>query len=373
MGPVVSSRIRVLHIVNGEFYAGAERVQDLLALRLPELGFDVGLVCLKDGVFAELRQSQAVPLYRHPMRSRVDFRGAREVANLVRREGYGLVHTHTPRAALVGQLVARLADVPMVHHVHSPSHEDTEHGWRNLRNSLVERLSLRGVRALIPVSASLAEQLLLQGYSQDRIRPVANGVPVQPLRRKRYILGEPLVLGMVALLRPRKGVEILLQAMASLRALGHDVSLRAVGAFETADYEREVMQLVEKLGLRDRVVWTGFTDDVAAQFGRMHVFVLPSLYGEGMPMVVLEAMASGLPVIGTRVEGVPQVVRDGQNGILVNPGEVTELVDAISGFVHGVSSIPRLGDSGRSRQRAEFSDIAMAENVAAVYREVLNV
>ncbi len=91
---------RVMHVINGEHYAGAERVQDLLALRLGEFGYEVGFACLKPGRFVGQRRSQSAPLYELPMRSRLDLRPARRLARLVRAYGYQLIHTHTPRAAL---------------------------------------------------------------------------------------------------------------------------------------------------------------------------------------------------------------------------------------------------------------------------------
>jgi len=99
--------------------------------------------------------------------------------------------------------------------------------------------------------------------------------------------------------------------------------------------------------------------------------VLPSLFGEGMPMVVLEAMAAGLPVVATRIEGLPQVVRHGQDGLLVEPGDPAALADTLLRLARGESSAGRLGDSGWQRQREHFSDVSMTERVAAVYEEVL--
>jgi len=362
---------RVLHIVNGEFYAGAERVQDLLALQLVGEGFDVSFVCLKDGVFAARRASRGAPLYSMPMRSRFDIGLARRVATLIRRERFALVHTHTPRAALVGRLASWLAGVPMVHHVHSPAESDTEARWRNVRNSFVEKLSLLGVRKLIPVSASLERYLRARGYKSDRIAQVANGVPGRPETRREYRPGEELTVGTVALFRPRKGIEVLLRAIARLHDAGMAVSLHAVGPFETPAYEAEVRAETERLGLSDAVRWTGFTDDVTAEFAHMHVFALPSLFGEGMPMVVLEAMAAGLPIVSTRVEGIPEVVRDGREGLLCEPDDATGLAAALQRFIDGHVDARALGRAGRDRHRKHFSDAAMAAGVATVYREVL--
>jgi glycosyltransferase involved in cell wall biosynthesis len=363
---------RVLHLINGEFYAGAERVQDLLALKLGEFGFEVEFACLKPGAFAEKRQAREAILHTLPMRSRGDLGPCYRIARMVRENHLGLLHTHTPRTALLGTIVSRLTGVPMVHHVHSPAETDTESPLRNARNSLVERLSLRGARRLIAVSSSLESHLRQKGYDRDRIREVPNGVPMSDRRRAEYRPGEELVVGTLALFRPRKGVEVLLEALARLRALQVPVRLHAVGPFETRAYEESVMDLVRRLELQEAVHWAGFRSDVGAEFRRMHVFALPSLFGEGMPMVVLEAMAAGLPVVSTRVEGIPQVVRDGQDGLLAAPGDPQGLADALHRFATGKASAQAMGDSGWQRQRRHFSDVSMAAGIASVYREVLN-
>ena len=367
----MSSRSNILHVINGEFYAGAERVQDLLALRLPESGYEVGFACLKAGIFDSKRLARSAPLYNFPMSSQYDLGLAFGLADTIRRENYALVHTHSPRAALVGQAASWLAGVPMVHHVHSPSARDTEEGWRNRRNAIVERFSLLRASKLIPVSASLEKYLLAGGYAAQRIRPVFNGVPIMEKTRLGYAPGQPFVVGMVALFRPRKGIEVLLEALAILRSEGHDARLHAVGPFETEQYQSEILSLAARLGLTDSIRWTGFTSDVAAEFAHMNVFALPSLFGEGMPMVVLEAMAAGLPVVSTTVEGIPEVVRHGREGFLTAPENPAGFADELRRFVTGQADPEEIGDAGWERQRTTFSDHAMASGVAEVYSEVL--
>jgi glycosyltransferase involved in cell wall biosynthesis len=331
----------------------------------------VHFAALKQGIFAEKRQSRDAPLHPFPMRSRADLMICYRLAQLVRDGEMQLVHTHSPRTALLGHVAARLARVPMVHHVHSPSERDTESRFRNWRNGLIERISLRSARRLIVVSGSLEQYLEDRGYARDRISQVPNGVPVSQQRRSQFAPGQKLAVGMVALFRPRKGVEILLDAVARVQAEGVRISLHAVGPFETPDYERSVLDLTRRLGLEQSVTWTGFKSDVLAEFRQMHLFALPSLFGEGMPMVVLEAMAAGLPIVSTRVEGIPQVVRDGQDGLLVEPGDPQGLADALLRFARGEVNGEALGDSGWQRQREHFSDVSMAARVAAIYREVL--
>jgi len=365
------SLIRILHVINGELYSGAERVQDLLALRLPDYGYEVGFACVKPDLFPEQRMAQTAPLYRIPMASRFDLGCARSVARVVRDEGYALIHTHSPRAALIGRLAALMTGVPMVHHVHSPTLRDTGNRLRNRINAFTERLSLTGVDRLIPVSASLHRYLRELGYADTRLIMVANGVPTPgPLSSRPAPVG-PWIVGCVALFRPRKGLEILVSALARWRDAGVPVRLRAVGGFETLAYEQQIKTQAATLGVTDLIDWVGFTRNVNAEFERMDVFVLPSLFGEGLPMVILEAMATGVPVVASNVEGACEAIEDGVSGLLVAPADVGSLADAVLALVQGRQDWQAMRAAAYARQREHFSDHSMAEGVAKVYAEVL--
>ena len=364
--------IRVLHVINGEHYAGAERVQDLLAKRLPALGFSVGFACVKLDLFDELRESRDAPLYRVPMWTRFDLRAAARVARIVRQEGYRLLHCHTVRTAMIGGIAARMAGVPMVYHAHSPASHDSTRRWMDRINGAIERLSLRRVSRVIAVSQALAEHIEREGFDPARITVVPNGVPEAVHLPDRARPGGCWTLGVVALFRPRKGIEVLLDAVAILRRQGVPVHLRAVGTFESPKYAAEVVLRARQLGLSEHITWTGFSRDVDKELQKMDLFVLPSLFGEGLPMVVLEAMAAGVPVVATRVSGIPEAVRHGQDGLLVAPGDPEALAQAIAGMVRGDYDWSALRVSAMARQAGHFSDRAMAAGVAAVYRELLD-
>jgi glycosyltransferase involved in cell wall biosynthesis len=370
--PRASTTTRVLHVINGEHYAGAERVQDLLALRLPRLGFNVGFACLKPGEFARVRQSHKSPVHALPMRHRFDLWQAQKLAKIVRRDGYALVHTHTARSALVGSLAAAMAGVPMVHHVHSPTLADTTHRLRNRINAIVERRCLARAAALITVSQSIADYVETQGLGNVPVRVVPNGVRMRGPLVQRDTPRDRWVLGAVALFRPRKGVEVLLESMASLVAQDYDIRLRAVGAFETPEYESQIKRLADELGLRDRITWRGFQRNVDGELTEMDLFVLPSLFGEGMPMVVLEAMATGVPVVASRVEGVEELIGKNSCGVIVEPGDSKSLVDGLRSILDEQADWRTLRHAAHRRQVEQFSDLVMAKSIAAIYREVLN-
>ncbi len=364
--------IRVLHIINGEFYSGAERVQDLLAQRLPDFDVEVGFVCIKEGIFPEKCQAHDIPMHVYPMRKKWDFRLLTRIKKLIKDEQYGLIHTHTARTALVGSAVSVLAGVPMVHHVHSPTARDTEDGLRNKLNTIVEKVSLFKSSHLITVSQSLSNYCADLGYSKDKVSVVRNGVSIQDLVSRSDKPNTPYVIGVVALFRPRKGLEILLQALSDLKKNNYEIQLRAVGAFETKEYEEGIKVMTQQLGVEENIEWLGFTDNVVHEFHKMDAFVLPSLYGEGLPMVVLEAMAVGIPVVATEVEGVPEVISDKEHGLLVKPGSADELSQALELLVSGEVNAELLRMNAHQRQKECFSDVSMAKGVAQVYRKVLS-
>ncbi len=176
-GSAPPALISALHIINGEHYAGAERVQDLLGQQLPNFGYRPGFACLKTGQFAAMRKSVDAPLYEAAMNGRADFSPVKRLTGIVRREGYRLLHTHTARSALIGCAVSWRTGVPMVHHVHSLTACDTTHRFRNWMNCLVERLVLRRAKAIIAVSEAVGRYVREQGFG---VHVVPNGVPQRP-------------------------------------------------------------------------------------------------------------------------------------------------------------------------------------------------
>jgi glycosyltransferase involved in cell wall biosynthesis len=362
--------VRVLHVINGEHYSGAERVQDLLAGYLPTCGYDVGFACVKPGRFPEARKFREARLYELPMRGRLDFNCGRKLAQLVCDERYAIIHAHTPRSLMVGGQAAQLAGVPLIYHVHSPAGRDSTRWLRNMANVWLERRTAHRAARLIAVSPSVRRYMIEQGFLASHVICVPNGVPrvAVPPRTKTPTTW---TLGMTALFRPRKGIEVLLGALADLRQRGREVRLRAIGPFETPAYESEVRSLVDALGLSNVVDWTGFVTDIGAELAKIDVLVLPSLFGEGLPMVVLEAMAAGVPVVASNVEGVPEAIRDRQDGLLVEPGIPQPLAEAIDELLTGRANYPAMSTSGQARHTEHFSAEIMASHVAEVYDQVL--
>ena len=203
------------------------------------------------------------------------------------------------------------------------------------------------------------------------MRVVCNGVPASERLAPRGLPRDTWTLGTIALFRPRKGLETLLDALALLRRRKVAIRLRAVGVFESPDYERAVRDHAARLGIGDLIEWTGFRADVGAELAKMDLLAFPSLLAEGLPMVVIEAMGAGVPVVGTRVDGVVDAIRDGVDGLLFEAGNAAALAVAIGRIVDGQSDWQSLRAAARTRQQEEFSDRSMTRAMAEVYREIL--
>ena len=274
---------------------------------------------------------------------------------------------------MIASFVAKRCNLPWVYHVHSPTARDSTRALVNRVNAWVEAYSLRNADHIITVSRSLRREMLSRGYSRQKITAVANGVaeqpPIDPIER---ITQNHWKLGMVALVRPRKGIEVLLEAIAKLNAGRDRISLDVIGAFETTEYEASIRKLIHRLNLEGIVHLRGFTKDVPAIMRTLDAMVLPSLFGEGMPMVVLEALACGVPVIATRVEGTPEVIRHGQEGLLARPQDSDSLSDAIQAFISDRAAWCRMSRAAVQRHRQRFSDTKMAERTARVYRNLVD-
>ena len=222
----------------------------------------------------------------------------------------------------------------------------------NWINAAAEWAAVRGADRLIAVSPSVREYMIGRGIPAERIIYVPNGVPARASRPS-------------AARRPARGRSAPSRFSARAKASKFcskrwpccgrgtsNVRLRAVGGFETPAYKAEVLGLAERLDLAEAIDWIGFTRNVNRELAKIDLFVLPSLFGEGLPMVVLEAMAAGLPVVASRVEGVPEAVVHRETGLLVEPGSVSQLAQAIEEIVTGDVDYAALSRGARHRHAA---------------------
>jgi glycosyltransferase involved in cell wall biosynthesis len=287
---------------------------------------------------------------------------------LLRRTPIDIVHAHMPRASVPGALLARLARVPvMISHEHGSSLEG-----KRLRRFLDREVVARLSTVMIAVSEWDRQNLISEErIAPDLIRVLPNGVAAIADGPRSSPAPEPAsempVIGAVGRLYPEKGHVDLISAVALLRARGYVARCVIVG---DGPQEAELSALVEGLGLRDQVTLLGWREDVGQVVQGLDVAVLCSVR-EGSPLAILEYMAAGAPIVATAVGGVPELIRDGVDGLLVAPGDPEMLCEAIARLIDDRGFAVRLGEAARSRRAAEFDLETLFRRVEELYEEML--
>jgi starch synthase len=294
-------------------------------------------------------------------------------------DGSRLVHSHTWYANLAGHLAKLLHGVPHVATTHSlepfrPWKAEQLGGGYRL-SSWCERVGLEGADAVIAVSKGMREDVLAAYPSLDaaRVHVIGNGIDTTEYTRvetrgalERYRVREPYVL-FVGRITKQKGLSTLLEAAPELE--GAQLVL-AAGAPDTEELARETEEAVAAL---DDVVWIEQMlpkPDVIELLSHARVFVCPSIY-EPLGIVNLEAMACETAVVASRVGGIPEVVVDGETGLLVPPADPDALATAINELVADSGRAGRMGEAGRRRAVEEFGWDRIAEQTVELYRSLV--
>ena len=330
-----------------------------------ERGWRVILACQPDGrLFERARQAglEAVAL---PMKAVWDARAVARLARLIRRERVGIVHTHSSVDAWLGGMAARSTRVPVVRtrHVSIP----IRRGFNPVYTWLADRVITSGeaIRRLV-VGA---------GAPPGRVVAIPAGVDLGefPFRLRSEPLAKTLalsspVIGSVAMFRGSKGHAHLVEAFASIRTRHASATLLLVGDGIRRAW---VEGLARDAGLGHAVVFTGFRPDVAALLGVMDCFVLASTRTEGIPQSLLQAFATGVPVVASDVGGVPEVVVDGATGLLVKADGAADLARGIERDLADPAAAERRALAGRKLVEERFSHTGVMTRLLDLYGEVL--
>lgn len=376
--PLDSSPPRVLHVITRLVVGGAQENTLLTAQGLRARGYEVelaagpetgpeGVLPVPEGIVF-----YAVPTLVREVRPLADLRALWDLYRLMRR-GYDVVHTHTSKAGVLGRIAARLAGVPVV--VHTP-HGHVYHGYGGrVRSRLfvwVERLLARWTDVLVALTESERREHLAEKVGRaEQWCVIPSGVEIEryrkptPLRRSDLGLPEAsFVVGCVARLVPVKGIEDAITATAQLVDLTPPVHLVLVG---DGPQRGALQKLAGQLGVRERVHFLGLRRDVPDLLPVFDILVLPSR-NEGMGRVLVEAQAAGVPVVATRVGGVPDLVSEGQTGRLVPPGDPAALAAAIRSLAEDRAALTQMRDAARAHVAEYLSAEAMVASLEAVYR-----
>lgn len=311
----------------------------------------------------------------HPLR---DLASAWQLARWMRRERFDIVHTHNSKAGILGRWAARLARVPViVHTIHGFAfHGEQGSVIRGLYAAL-ERRTARITHRLISVSTQdlaagarhrigAASQYALIRYGIERGRFAANGHDRQALRRSLGLPDDAPVVGMIGCLKPQKAPLDFLRMCSLVTLQRPDARFLLIG---DGALRAQVERCRRRLGLQERCLLLGWRRDIPALLQLMDVFVLTSRW-EGLPIAVLEALASRRPVVASRVGGTPDVITDGRNGWLVPPGDVPLFARRVLSLLEDRALAQAVADAGAQTLTADFDTARMVAQVTSLYEQL---
>lgn len=388
---------RVLHIHTLPVISGSGLNTLASIRRLREHGFQAELACgsrMASGISAgsadgcsdsltNLARTHGIPVHEIPHLTRTgslrqDALALLEIAAIIRRGGYEVVHTHNSKAGLLGRLAARAIGVPaVVHTVHGWAFEQAGNALARVIYRTIERGAARLAHHTILVSAALEASAVRAGLAGCEKRQVVySGIDraaffaarrSRTLRRSLGATEKTFLVGQVAKLWKGKGHDTLLAAFARLRRTRPNARLVLVG---DGPLRSAIARQASCLGIEDHLFFTGHREDIAAITAQLDVATLCSGY-EGMGRVVVEAMAAGTPVVASRVGGITELIEEGRTGYLVPPGDDIGLADRLGRLAGDRSLRRRMGRCARLCVDERFDEGAMAADIAAIYRDLI--
>ena len=363
--------MKVLHIISSSGMYGAEAVilnlsRELRAgLHLSEMGV-FSNSANPNHQFHEYARKEGFESNLIVCSGQIDRAALGRIRELVSDSGADIIHAHGYKADIYSYLALRGINIPLVSTCHTWYDTDL---WVSIYGK-IDRFVLRSYTRVVAVSEEVRQRLLKAGVRKEKIQLVRNGIDLRPfISQVRDELEQDLVVGLVGRLAWEKGVDLFLKAAAKVLVEFPRVRFVVVGDGPDRD---QLERLIDELKIRAKVKMLGRCEDMAAVYASLDVMVSSSRQ-EGLPMAILEGMASGLALVATAVGEVPTVVLDGRTGLLVPAENVELLAQGIVTLLQEPARRAQLGAAARQLVKDEYSAERMTKDYLRVYEEAMEV
>ncbi|MBL7072745.1 MAG: glycosyltransferase family 4 protein [Candidatus Omnitrophica bacterium] len=356
--------------------------------RLTKEGYNVQVATSPGGYTEQLRKDgyviNTVDIGRR-IRPIVNLKAIFALCRLIKKEKFDIVHVHSPLAAMLGRVAAKMADAPVIiYTAHGFYFHENMTPWKRRVVIWIEKILTRVCTDILLLqSAEDRETAIREGISLSQNAVwISNGVdinkfiPEEPdaqLRESFGIKKEDKVVVFAGRIVREKGIEELVKAIAVVKEHVPSVKFLIVGDTLGSDRDADGKEIIKRLiaenNLKENIIFAGLRDDMPQVYSLMDVFVLPS-FREGMPRSILEAMACRKPVVATDIRGSREEVVDGVTGKIVPPREVKPLADAISGILMDEETAKKMGQAGRKRVESKFDEEMVLDKEMEVYKRV---
>ncbi len=372
----IGDQKRILHLIGGGEIGGAEELVLTLMKFLNKEKYKAHLICLCQGPFAQLAADHGFAAGVIAMRHKLDLSTIKPIREYLVENRIDLVHTHGVRANLVARIAAKKEELPVVTTFHSVLRYDYDSILKAGFARLLTMLTNKNTDQFIAISRAIEKEILQMGVPAKRIKVIYNGLdpssftnPGDPREIKRALDLDPdkLTVTMVARLHPVKGHRYFLQAAREIVKTGLNVQFLIIGE---GIYKGKIQQWIRELGLDEVVRMPGYYSPIEDIYTVSDILSVPSLM-EGLGMVILEAMYFNVPVVASNIGGVPEIIEDQVNGILVQPRDYKSLAQAIMKVLVDGDLADQIRKNGQKTVK-EFSLENMAGQVEATYAALLS-
>jgi glycosyltransferase involved in cell wall biosynthesis len=369
--------MKILYCVTGAVFGGS--VAHVLGLMRADIsaGHIVGLVAAPEPRLMSEARNIGIQVFPNPyfvygIQLHKDMRALWPVLQIIRRFNPDIVSAHSTKAGYAARLACAVLRKPVIFTAHGWAFTEGRSMWQRTILALAERLAASTTAAIICVSAYDRELALkFKVAPPQKLVLIHNGVDPAPLLsaggehvRQEFGLGKVPVLTMVGRLMPPKDPLTLLKACKLLQG---EFKLLIVG---DGKLRQPSEKFVSQNNLGHKVIFTGERRDVPEILSASDIFILVS-HWEGLPLAIIEAQISGLPIVASRIGGVPELVQDGINGFAISPGNVQALAEVIQRLLVDVQFRRRLGQEGRKKALDEFTFDRMLTKTYQVYEDVM--
>lgn len=371
--------LNVLHIISDTNIGGAGRHLLTFLENFDRARIKVWVLCPPGSLLVERCAAAGVETYTSPYFAgdkSFGWRGLmgllREVGGIIKRHKIDIVHTH---ATFSGRLAAMIAGARGV--VYTKHRMDWEASRGGLKNRAVSFLNRSTCHRVIAVSHAVRESLLKEGMPEERIKVIYNGINVKRFRenalkenpKAQLKIDKDRVVGMVARLEPEKGHRYFLEAAAMVLEDRKDVSFVVVG---TGSLKDELVEMAERLGISDRVIFTGLRGDIPQCIAIMDVVVIPSLT-EAFGITMIEAMCLGKACVASAVGGLVEIAgEDGHAAFLVPPGDARAIAGKILFLLKNPDTAMDMGSRAAAEVERRFEARIMADSITDLYNEMMS-
>lgn len=355
-------RLKILHSESSTGWGGQEHrtLKEMVAMRAR--GHELHLVCRPGARLGERARDAGFAVHEITMRGGADLTAVWRLWRLLRRECFDIINTHSGHDSLLGGLAGRLAARPLVVRT------------RHLALAVTSLATYKWLpHRVVTVSEWVRQYLISVGVPAERVTTVYTGIePPPPVEhstlRDELGLGEDdVIMTTVAILRYEKGHQDLINAAQPLLERHPKVHLVFAG---DGPIFAELQQSIANMGLSDRVHLLGLRRDIPNVLAGSDFFALAT-WQEALGTSFIEAMSAGLALVGTAVDGVPEVIHDGENGLLVPPKNPAMLTKALEQLINDVPLRRRMGQAGLAMTKTRFSVATMAEEMERFYLTAL--